>query len=107
VSIYSSHLRFQPDAIYILTDATRGQVNEALLCKDTWTRAIISLFNIKINQIVMPLKNKTGWPIGKIEHRSDFGRTEVLYDLDGTYMDMDIIPIRDIKNLRLSGLPIS
>jgi mannosyltransferase OCH1-like enzyme len=55
----------------------------------------------------MPLKNKTGWPIGKIEHRSDFGRTEVLYDLDGTYMDMDIIPIRDIKNLRLSGLPIS
>jgi hypothetical protein len=63
----------------------------------------MSLPNIKTNQIVMPLKTKTGRPIKKIEHRSDFARTEVLYDLGGTYMDMDIIPIRDIKHLRLSG----
>jgi hypothetical protein len=103
VSIYSAHLYFQPDTIYIHTDATPKQVAEAIECDDKWTRAIMTLPNIRTNQIAMPLKTKTGRPINKIEHRSDFARTEVLYNLGGTYMDMDVIPLRDIKPLRHSG----
>jgi len=41
--------------------------------------------------------------IKRIEHVSDFIRTQQLYKYGGIYLDADAIPLRDVRKLRESG----
>lgn len=103
ISIYSAHILWQPERIYIHTDATPEVYNKAQLSGTPWTRRILAIPGITPNYIDAPRSTTKGVEIKHVEHRADFLRITALRDLGGVYLDMDAVPLRDITDLRNSG----
>jgi mannosyltransferase OCH1-like enzyme len=103
ISVYSAYLYFQPDIIYIHTDATLEQFERAKKSSDESTRWTLAIPKVTFHHITVPLHTTTCRKILKVQHQSDFVRTAMLHEFGGVYMDTDIIPLRDIKPLRESG----
>ncbi|KAF2790745.1 hypothetical protein K505DRAFT_327364 [Melanomma pulvis-pyrius CBS 109.77] len=102
LSIYASLMYFKPTAIYIHTDHNASAVEEAAATGSKWTRIILNLPGVKANEVVSPT-HANGTLISKVEHKSDFVRIDELYRTGGVYMDLDVLPLRDIKPLRNAG----
>jgi len=103
VSIYSATLFWNPDKIYIHTDASPGILLDAQAAGDVWTRRILALPGVIPNFIQAPNVTDKGVHIKKMEHKADFLRMAVLRDYGGVYLDTDAVPLRDIGPLRNSG----
>jgi hypothetical protein len=103
VSIYSANLYFHPDTIYIHTDALNESLALAKESGDIWTRRILNTPNVVVRQVEVPTHADNGVQLTSVEHRSDFVRPDIMYQFGGIYMDLDVVPIRDIQPLRYSG----
>jgi hypothetical protein len=103
VSIYSAHLFWKPEHIYIHTDASRDVFRDAKVAGDFWTKRVLSLPGIIPHFIQAPNVTERGVEIVHMEHKADFLRMAVLRDFGGVYLDTDAVPLRDIAPLRNSG----
>jgi hypothetical protein len=104
LSIYASLMYFSPTAILLHTDHNASVIADATANGSKWTRKILSLPNVKMNLVVSPdVAEGTDKVIRKIEHKSDFVRIDELHRTGGLYMDLDVLPLRDIKPLRNAG----
>jgi hypothetical protein len=103
ISFYSAHLYFNPDVIYIHTDASPELFERASKSGDDWTRRILAIPNVKYHRVDPLTETRKGVPVKLLEHKADFLRMDVLYEFGGIYMDSDTVPLRDISDLRNSG----
>lgn len=102
-SVYSASVYFQPDTIYIHTDASPEQWEKAKSGGNEATRWMLSIPNIRHNWIKPPKYTLSCVQIRRIEHVSDFIRTQQLYNHGGIYLDTDAFAVRDVHKLRESG----
>ena len=102
LSIYASLIYFKPTTIFLHTDHNASTIKNAAASGDKWTRKILNLPGVKTNQVVSPI-DANGTLIAKVEHKSDFVRINELYRTGGIYLDLDVLPLRDIKLLRNAG----
>lgn len=103
LSVYSSHLFFSPDTIYIHTDAKPELWDKAKSSGDVWTKRVLNLPNVTPNYIDNPQVTTKGVAIDTFGAKSDFIRADVLRKFGGIYLDVDAIPLRDIAPLRHAG----
>ncbi|KAG2418496.1 hypothetical protein HFD88_001597 [Aspergillus terreus] len=104
LSIYSVQYHWNPDAIYLHTNANRSVIERASEGKSgKWNRLIFNTPNFRVNYVEPPIIAGNGIPIDQMEHKSDFVRVSAVCDFGGVYIDFDAHPIRDIKFLRESG----
>lgn len=103
VSVYSAHLFWKPERIYIHTDASRAVLANALVAGDVWTKRILALPGVTSNFVRAPTVTERGVEIVRVEHKADFLRMAVLREFGGVYLDTDVVPLRDIAPLRDSG----
>jgi hypothetical protein len=104
LSIYASFIYLSPTVILLHTDHNASAIADAVVNGDRWTRLVLTLPTVKTNEVVSPQNTEgTNRPIRKIEHKSDFVRIDQLHRTGGLYMDLDVIPLRDLKPLRQAG----
>ncbi|KAI9736832.1 MAG: hypothetical protein M1818_005883 [Claussenomyces sp. TS43310] len=103
ISAYSAWLYFRPDTIYVHTDASAEQWEKAETSGNEATRWMLSIPNVVHHWIKPPKYTLSCREIKRIEHVSDFVRTQQLYHYGGIYMDADVLPLRDVRKLRESG----
>ncbi|KAK9384502.1 hypothetical protein V1515DRAFT_618036 [Lipomyces mesembrius] len=106
ISIYSASLYFDPDVIYIHTDAPDDEVERAKSSDEAsnkWSRLILNLSKVVVNNETAPDYADNGEEIRNLENKSDFVRAKVVYELGGIYLDWDVHPLRDFKPLREAG----
>ncbi|KAK9350126.1 hypothetical protein V1523DRAFT_420769 [Lipomyces doorenjongii] len=106
ISIYSASLYFDPDVIYIHTDAPDAEVERAKSSDEAsnkWSRLIFNLPKVVVNNETAPDYADNGEKIRNLENKSDFVRAKVVYELGGIYLDWDVHPLRDFKPLREAG----
>ncbi|KAK3897333.1 Lactosylceramide 4-alpha-galactosyltransferase [Staphylotrichum tortipilum] len=103
ISIYSAHLFWQPERIYIHTDATPSVIEHARANGTPWTRRILAIPNLIFHHIDVPMRTAKGVEIKWTEHKADFLRLAALREFGGVYLDTDAIPLRDAADLRASG----
>ncbi|KAF2179430.1 glycosyltransferase family 32 protein [Zopfia rhizophila CBS 207.26] len=104
LSIYASLIYFKPAAILIHTDHNSSTIKYAASYGNKWTRKILNDFPkvVRMNQVQSPTQ-ANGTVISKIEHKSDFVRIDEIYRTGGIYLDLDVLPLRDVRLLRESG----
>lgn len=103
ISVYSTSLYFNPDTIYVHTDATPEQWEYAKNHGNDATRWTLAIANVKHSQVTAPTHTLSCTQIIKIQHKSDFVRTEQMHKHGGIYLDTDVIPLKDVKLFRESG----
>ncbi|KAI5460470.1 hypothetical protein BGZ63DRAFT_424974 [Mariannaea sp. PMI_226] len=104
LSMYSANLYWKPDIIYLHTNADEGAIERARNgTVGKWNSRIFNMPNLRVNHHVPPEKSNKGQEITRPEHMSDFVRVEVILEFGGTYIDMDVFALRDIKPLREAG----
>ncbi|KAK4232849.1 Lactosylceramide 4-alpha-galactosyltransferase [Achaetomium macrosporum] len=103
VSIYSAHTLWRLERIYIHTDAAPDVVSLAQQSGTLWTRRILAIPNLQINQVEAPQRTNKGVGIKTLAHKADFVRLAALHEHGGVYLDTDAVPIRDVAELRNSG----
>ncbi|KAK3346644.1 hypothetical protein B0T25DRAFT_552510 [Lasiosphaeria hispida] len=103
VSVYSAHVYFQPERIYIHTDATPSVLERARASGDVWTRRVLALPEIAFNHVTAPTATNRGVKITQMEHKADFLRIEALRTHGGIYIDTDAVPLRNVAPLRHAG----
>ncbi|KAK9326676.1 hypothetical protein V1520DRAFT_366067 [Lipomyces starkeyi] len=106
ISIYSASLYFDPDVIYIHTDAPDDEVERARSSDEAsnkWSRLIFNLPKVVVNNETAPDYADNGEKILNLENKSDFVRAKVVYELGGIYLDWDVHALRDFKPLREAG----
>lgn len=81
LSIYSAWYYNRPDTIFIHTNATDAQIEDARRGKvGKWAKLILGLPNIVVNQAEMPTHAGNGVHIRWLAHTSDFLRVEMVSD---------------------------
>ncbi|KAL4889769.1 hypothetical protein BDV59DRAFT_195442 [Aspergillus ambiguus] len=104
LSIYSVWYHWNPEAIYLHTNANESAIRNAREGKrGKWNYLIFNTPNLRLNYIEPPTVAGNGVSIDQMEHKSDFVRVSAVCDFGGIYIDWDAHPIRDIKYLRESG----
>ncbi|KAL6252986.1 hypothetical protein RBB50_000705 [Rhinocladiella similis] len=107
LAIYGASVHLNPDKIYIHTNvnaSTIARLQSPHEPKDWWTKAVLAIPHLQFNYVTYPeVAAVSGVEIKRIEHKSDFVRMEQLYEKGGVYMDTDVHPLRDFKDLRESG----
>lgn len=109
ISIYSALLHFQPDSIYLHTDASETSIERAkdgplASAPNKWAHLILNLPSVVVERISAPTTaSGSGVAIAGLEHKSDFVRAEAVYKHGGMYLDFDVYALRDIKPLRKAG----
>ncbi|KAJ9606244.1 hypothetical protein H2200_009205 [Cladophialophora chaetospira] len=110
ISMYSVCHYWNPDRIYLHTDASEEAICQAQgRCGDgtglnKWTHLIFQLPKLHIVPVTAPTyANISKVEINDIEHKADFIRVEAIHKYGGVYLDWNAFPIRDIAVLRNSG----
>jgi hypothetical protein len=103
VSIYSAHIFWHPERIYIHTDASDEVILRVRRSGTPWTKRILAIPGLQFNHVEVPHTTHKGVEIKWLAHKADFLRMEALRDFGGVYLDTDTIPLRDIAGLRNSG----
>lgn len=79
MSIYSAWYYNKPDIIFIHTNATDAQIEDARRGKTgKWAKLILGLPNMKVNQEEMRTHAGNGVHIDWLAHTSDFLRVEMV-----------------------------
>lgn len=105
VSVLSAKYYFNPDAIYIHTDATPETVALAKgpNAPNKWAQKVLNLPSVKVNYVVAPEFAGNGVKILNLPNKSDFIRAQVGHEFGGVYFDFDVLPLRDFAPLRTMG----
>jgi hypothetical protein len=106
ISIYSASLYFNPDVIYIHTDAPDHEVERAKtsdVASNKWSYLILNLPKVVVNKEIAPDYADNGKKIRNLENKSNFVRAKVVYQLGGIYLDWDVHPLQDFKPLQEAG----
>ncbi|KAK8058113.1 hypothetical protein PG994_008561 [Apiospora phragmitis] len=104
ISVYSAHLYFRPDKIYVHTDASPELWARTKASSGSdWTRRVLNLPRVEPKFIENPRLTTTGVAIDTFGAKSDFLRAHALRDLGGIYLDVDAVPLRDVAPLRRAG----
>lgn len=104
LSIYATSRYWQPDAIYLHTNAPSAALVRARSgAAGKWTRLLFQVPNLRIAAVEVPTHAHNGKEISLMEHKSDFVRVQALRRHGGVYLDFDVHPLRDIAPLRESG----
>jgi len=104
LAMYAVWLHWRPDAIYLHTDASPAAIEAARNGKrGKWNRHIFNMPTLIVHSVKSPSKAGNGKIIEKIEHKSDFVRVEQVREMGGTYLDWDVMVLRDTRPLRESG----
>ncbi|KFY16416.1 hypothetical protein V492_01354 [Pseudogymnoascus sp. VKM F-4246] len=109
LSVYSTKFYFNPDTIYLHTDASYASIERArdsplATAPNKWANLILNLPSVVVNRVSPPEKaSGSGVTIKGLEHKSDFVRAEVVYEHGGMYVDFDVYALRDVKPLREAG----
>ncbi|KAM3514669.1 hypothetical protein MY11210_001640 [Beauveria gryllotalpidicola] len=104
LSVFSTEYYWQPDEIFLHTNAVPTVLDRARLGESgKWSRLIFNMPNFRVVSITAPTSAGNGREIQLIEHKSDFARVEAVRKYGGTYLDFDAFALRDIKVLRHSG----
>ncbi|OBT70214.1 hypothetical protein VE03_00162 [Pseudogymnoascus sp. 23342-1-I1] len=109
VAIYSASYYFNPDLIYIHTDASHASIERAQngpidKAPSKWAHKILNLPAVIVRRVNAPdVAKGTGVAIKLLQHKSDFIRAEAVYEHGGVYLDWDAHALRDVKPLRESG----
>lgn len=102
MSIYSAWYYNKPDTIFIHTNATNAQIEDARRGKTgKWAKLILGLPNMKVNQAVMRTEAGNGVHIDWLAHTSDFLRVEMVSNMILT--DGRIHAFRKIVRALLTG----
>src|ERR1700712_4719519 len=82
LSIYSASIYFQPDKIYIHTDALAARIEEAHPANEDlinrWTLRTLKIKNLVVRKMKFPSHTTSGKEISALEHLSDFIRPKLL-----------------------------
>lgn len=79
LSIYSAWYYNRPDTIFIHTNATNAQIEDARRGKTgKWAKLVLGLPNMVVNQAVMPTHAGNGVHIDWLAHTSDFLRVDMV-----------------------------
>jgi hypothetical protein len=103
VGVYSAHLYYKPDRIYIHTDASPELWERQKTSGDLWTKRVLNLPGVTPNHVKHPRKTSLGQELDTFGVKSDIVRGDALREFGGVYLDTDAIPLRDIAPLRNSG----
>ncbi|EJP62699.1 glycosyl transferase [Beauveria bassiana ARSEF 2860] len=104
LSIYAASRYWQPDVIYLHTNAPAEALERARSgAAGKWTWLLFQVPRLHIVAVTVPTHAANGKEISLIEHKSDFVRVQALRDYGGVYLDFDVHPLRDIRVLRESG----
>ena len=105
LSIYSASTYWNPETIYIHTNADGPTIERAISGESgsKWDPLIFNMPNVVVNSVEAPTHAGNGKKIESIEHVSDFIRVQVVNEFGGVYIDWDVIALRDIAPLRNSG----
>ncbi|KAK4152487.1 Lactosylceramide 4-alpha-galactosyltransferase [Chaetomidium leptoderma] len=103
ISVYSAHILWRPERIYLHTDATADAIARARSTGTPWTKRILAIPGLELNHVVPLETTQKGVEIKWMPHKADFIRLEALRKYGGIYLDADAIPLRDIADLRNSG----
>jgi hypothetical protein len=103
VSVYSAHVLWRPDIIYLHTDATPEALAQAKRAGDVWTKRILAVPGVTPYYVKAPNVTQKGVEVVQMEHKADFLRIEALRQFGGIYLDVDAVPLRDVTDLRMSG----
>jgi hypothetical protein len=103
VSAYSSHLFFHPDRIYFHTDVAPELWERAKSSGDLWTKRILAIPGVTPNFIENPRFTSKNVEIDTFGAKSDFIRAVALREFGGIYLDVDVVPLRDVAPLRNAG----
>ena len=105
ISIYSAHVFWHPERIYIHTDAAPEIIDKAKAKASgpPWTKRVLAIPGVTLNHVEAPKSTVKGVEINHLEHKADFLRIAALRDFGGVYLDTDAVPLRDIADLRNSG----
>ncbi|CAG9982264.1 unnamed protein product [Clonostachys byssicola] len=104
LSIFSACYYWKPDKIYLHTNADSASLARAMSgSSGKWSALVLTLPVLIVNEVRVPTHAENGKEIQSIEHKSDFVRVQAVYDYGGIYIDMDVFPLRDIKDLRQCG----
>ncbi|RMZ72779.1 glycosyl transferase [Pyrenophora seminiperda CCB06] len=100
-------LYIKPTQIYIHTDYSDAEINNASTHADRWTKAVINTFAdiITWNPVQVPTfaGQNQNQHISAIQHKSDFIRWETIAPIGGIYMDWDVVPLRPLTPLLNAG----
>lgn len=103
ISVYSAHLYFRPDKIYIHTNAPFDVFEHARTSGDDWAKRVLAIPNLEYHHVEAPTLTTKGVRIKLLQHKSDFLRMQILHEYGGIYLDTNAVPLRDISDLRNSG----
>ncbi|KAK3901331.1 hypothetical protein C8A05DRAFT_45003 [Staphylotrichum tortipilum] len=107
LSVYAANYYWRPQTIYLHTNVPADSQTVARArsgAAGKWTRLIFTHFpNLQLRTIAVPTHADNGVGLHYLEHRSDFVRVAVVYELGGVYIDFDVHALRDIRVLRESG----
>jgi hypothetical protein len=106
INVYATHLFFQPDTIYIHTDAGDEVIETARSNHNStnrWAQLILQLPKVTIHKVIATNVTINRSKISRIEHKSDFVSMDAIYESGGIYLDWDVYALHDIKMLRETG----
>jgi hypothetical protein len=104
LSVYAASRYWQPDAIYLHTNAPTDALERARNgASGKWTQLLFQVPNFHVVEAAVPTHANNGREISHIEHKTDFVRVVALKKYGGVYLDFDVHPLLDVKPLRESG----
>ncbi|OAA63972.1 glycosyl transferase [Cordyceps fumosorosea ARSEF 2679] len=104
LSIYAASKYWQPDAIYLHTNAPDAALERARSgAAGKWTALLFAVPNLHIAAATVPTHAANGKEIHLMEHKSDFVRVAALREHGGAYLDFDVHPLRSVRALLESG----
>ncbi|ATY63618.1 glycosyl transferase [Cordyceps militaris] len=104
LSIYATSRYWQPEAIYLHTNAPAEALERARSgAAGKWTRLLFAVPNLRVAAVTVPTHARNGKEIRLMEHKSDFVRVQAMREYGGAYLDFDVHPLRSVRALRESG----
>ncbi|PKS13192.1 hypothetical protein jhhlp_000537 [Lomentospora prolificans] len=104
LSLYSAWAFTDPDVIYLHTNADVGAIERARSGKvGKWNSIILNVPQLVIRHVEAPEVTDQGIEIVLPQHKSDFVRVAAVEEIGGVYLDLDAIPLRDLRPLLEMG----
>jgi len=104
LAVYAAWAFTDPDTIYLHTNASPEAIQRARSgTQGKWNSIILNVPQLVVRPVESPDHANNGVKILKMQHKGDFVRVAALEEIGGIYLDMDAIPLRDLRPLIETG----
>lgn len=104
LAVYSAAVFTDPDVIYLHTNADDAAIERARSGQlGKWNSVILNAPQLVTRRVESPTVAANGVEIVFPQHKSDFVRVAALEEFGGIYLDVDAIPLRDLRPLLSKG----